>query len=733
MNRQLRILLGIAGALLGVAMVAGLLAVRSAQRADAEALVSEARRIGAQALLEDDPDLSLLLAVQSLRLDESPDTVASLLASLTKHPLLIASRPIGGVGFDVSASPDGMWIAVGSFGGGEIRRADGLGDATAMPGALLLSYDPTGNLLALGAAAESVGEGVAPVRLVNASTFEADPNELAGVPANAVPWSIGWDTSGRRLAVSFLLLDPNDPRAENGTILIWDVESLDGPAQRIDLPVGTAAPALTLSPDGSTVYVSSPRPTPFLRSYDVATGRLIASVAAESRSAPAVSPDGSLVAAEDLGDVVLFGAADLTEQSRLSGHDGDILDLAFSRDGSRLASTSVDQTVVVWDPATAEQVAVLRGHTGPVRSAAFSPDGRTLYTTGADQSLLTWDLAGDRRFLPLRAVAEVDDWPGEALVAPDGSAVAYTLERLGDAGDPEMGVQVLEVGEGTTSEWLDPGHGQWGALAWHPDAGHFATTGADGVVRVWERTSLRLVAERKVAGGHVAGLDYSADGSHLVVGERDGRVFALDGETLASVGTPVHLDRRIVWTFARSSSDLAVAVTAGGFVVVDVDGGIVLHEEATDAASAALSPQGDRLAVLGSGGAIGLFDVGKRTWIAPMANAHRGTAFPRSFASDGALYATGGLDNRVLLWNGAHGTLLGSLPADYGLIPMPAFRPDDRTIMLASVDWPRATVHEWDTDLNSWIEYACQVAGRNLTLEEWGELVGERPYAETCP
>ena len=255
--------------------------------------MAEARRVGAQALLEEDPDLSLLLAVQSVRMDESPDTRASLLASLTKHPLLIASRPIGGVGFDVAVSPEGESIAVGSFGGGELRRAERLENVTAVPGALIVSYDPAGKLLALGRGAESVGQGVAPVRLVDASTLAAHPDELSGVPANAVPWSIGWDASGRRLAVSFQLLDPDDPRAEDGTVLVWDVATPNEPVRRIDLPPGTGFPALTLSPDGATVYVTSPRPAPFLRSYDVATGELLASVGAQSWTAPAVSADGT--------------------------------------------------------------------------------------------------------------------------------------------------------------------------------------------------------------------------------------------------------------------------------------------------------------------------------------------------------------------------------------------------------------------------------------------------------
>jgi hypothetical protein len=31
------------------------------------------------------------------------------------------------------------------------------------------------------------------------------------------------------------------------------------------------------------------------------------------------------------------------------------------------------------------------------------------------------------------------------------------------------------------------------------------------------------------------------------------------------------------------------------------------------------------------------------------------------------------------------------------------------------------------------MEFACTVAGRNLTIGEWSDAFGDRPYSETCP
>ena len=77
-------------------------------------VAADARRVGAQALLVEDLDHSLLLAVEGVRLDDSTDTRANLLAALSRSPELIASTRGDGSGFiSVELSPDGTVVGVG--------------------------------------------------------------------------------------------------------------------------------------------------------------------------------------------------------------------------------------------------------------------------------------------------------------------------------------------------------------------------------------------------------------------------------------------------------------------------------------------------------------------------------------------------------------------------------------------------------------------------------------------
>ena len=74
---------------------------------------------------------------------------------------------------------------------------------------------------------------------------------------------------------------------------------------------------------------------------------------------------------------------------------GFVVDMAFSADGTRLATAGGDGTVRVWDPRTGEQLLVLRGHKGSVSSVAFSPEGSRLASAGADGTMRIWALDVD--------------------------------------------------------------------------------------------------------------------------------------------------------------------------------------------------------------------------------------------------------------------------------------------------------------------------------------------------
>ncbi|KAL7743061.1 hypothetical protein ACLKA6_005804 [Drosophila palustris] len=75
----------------------------------------------------------------------------------------------------------------------------------------------------------------------------------------------------------------------------------------------------------------------------------------------------------------------------LRGHDGDVLDLAWSPNDLYLASCSIDNTIIVWNgrglPA---QLQTLKGHTGLVKGVAWDPVGKFLASQSDDRSIKIW-------------------------------------------------------------------------------------------------------------------------------------------------------------------------------------------------------------------------------------------------------------------------------------------------------------------------------------------------------
>jgi WD40 repeat protein len=87
---------------------------------------------------------------------------------------------------------------------------------------------------------------------------------------------------------------------------------------------------------------------------------------------------------EEPGEIKLWDAVTGQATATLKGHSYRINSVAFSSDGTRIASAGEDGIVKLWDTATGEETATLKGHKGEVNSVAFSADGARIVSAGND-------------------------------------------------------------------------------------------------------------------------------------------------------------------------------------------------------------------------------------------------------------------------------------------------------------------------------------------------------------
>src|SRR2546430_13026350 len=78
------------------------------------------------------------------------------------------------------------------------------------------------------------------------------------------------------------------------------------------------------------------------------------------------------IAVASSAGVWMYRSDDLETAPRLlEGHTGHVWSVAFSPNGSLLASSSNDKTVRLWNVRTGQTITTLEGHDGSVNSVAF--------------------------------------------------------------------------------------------------------------------------------------------------------------------------------------------------------------------------------------------------------------------------------------------------------------------------------------------------------------------------
>ncbi|MEZ4862425.1 MAG: WD40 repeat domain-containing protein [Caldilineaceae bacterium] len=160
---------------------------------------------------------------------------------------------------------------------------------------------------------------------------------------------------------------------------------------------------------------------------------------------------------------------------QFSGHENEVITLAFDPTGQTLVSGGMDGSVRIWDVARGVTRQRLTGHATAVSTVAISPDGSTLATSSFDHTLRLWDLAtGECRFVQ----KENHVGPHTVAFSPDGEILAY--------GGDDFGIYLWRWRTNEAPTVLQGHIGLVRVLAFSPTAPLLVSCSMDYTLRLWD-------------------------------------------------------------------------------------------------------------------------------------------------------------------------------------------------------------------------------------------------------
>lgn len=365
-----------------------------------------------------------------------------------------------------------------------------------------------------------------------------------------------------------------------------------------------------------------------------------------------------------LGQAVSYNRA----LQQYTAHQRAVTSVDWSPDGTKVASSSTDNTVHVWDAATGDTLLVINlpeGITGNffdwALAVKWTPDGERLLTVSGDRFLLgsqdydliLWDATTGEQIVTVEipntaepvyansTAGGFDHFTTAALAAyaPDSARLATVggdnTAILWDAALQEQ-VLVLAGHENAVN-----------GVAWSPDELQLATASADGTARIWDVQSGETVLTLSGHEGDVNQVIWSPDGSQLATAGKDGTIRLWNANS-GEQERLIEPDAGRVWSLAWSSdgSYLITGSDDAHIYMWDVDSGRIINELAghdTLITHVAWSPVDNRL-------------------------------------------ASAGADGLVRIWNAAPSTAALTLP--YGYLGVPDWTSDSRYLAVAAGDGP---------------------------------------------
>jgi WD40 repeat protein len=454
--------------------------------------------------------------------------------------------------------------------------------------------------------------------------------------------------------------------------------------------------AVAISPDGLKISVGGDDGK--LRTWRVDNGETLRETGLGQRvNAIAYSPDGSLLASSVANGITLQYLREDRQQTLPAKNTRE---MAFSSDGHLLFAGG-EGAVTVWDTASGERVRELP-LTGNVDALALSPDGSVVAVGGPNNTVHVWNVATGQAVMEGRHESGSASMPLR-LGSRDGGVFALAFFKDGKylaSGGQDHSVRLWQVATGKEVFRGYQADSIYG-VAFSPVAPLLASAGMDGTARVWD-LSKGMELYRLTHKDVVTQVIWDSSGNLLTVSQ-DGTARLWDmtsGDELVRLYQSGHLSaaalvpgssRMVTGGYDEGAHTSTVRVWDSG------KSGEAMRLPHEDTRDAVFSPDGKHIATLGETHFAQLWDLPEGKLKAKLP--HDNFISAVLFSPDNKQVVTTGWDGAVRVWDVETGKMLADLRHE-GRAGKAEFSPNGR--LLATAGFEDGSARIWSVD--SWQE-----------------------------